>query len=190
MPPLTMAANTGRLTRMGIESDTIHRYETPEGPMFVRVRSAQFERDGDTMGRVYVTSDPSAEWSGEPGYLAIRGRHYRVRSEYKRRPAHWSEVQGWDGKPVLWHSLGCNRLRITGASVDWSSATGRKLAEIEVGVLTRFEADHPDWQEYSVRLAREEQEEKLIREVRRAQRELAEAEAALEQHRQEYGALV
>ncbi|GGU41652.1 hypothetical protein GCM10010211_00810 [Streptomyces albospinus] len=130
-------------------------YAFPEGDLHVTVLPAATQdeyvgggREKIPYSRLAISS--STDENGEPGFVKIRGRRYRVAARRKRLPDAFVATQGrwrWDNALRRWEYT-----NEKDQEVGWDTAAARRLGQMVEEAAERFEAEYPDWRWISERL--------------------------------------
>ncbi|MFJ3907493.1 hypothetical protein [Streptomyces vinaceus] len=129
-------------------------YTFPEGDLHVTVLAAKTAEENWGGARKHVAYSRLAISSSaneeEPGFLKIRGRHYRVGArrirsvdEQVSRLGRWR----WDNALHRWEYT-----NQADREVGWDTSAARRLGQIVDEAADRFEAQYPHWRRTSERL--------------------------------------
>ncbi|PCG86382.1 hypothetical protein CIB93_09120 [Streptomyces sp. WZ.A104] len=137
-------------------------YPFPEGDLHVTIiaaksRSAYWGDQWQVRPEARLAISSSLDEKGEPGYVKIRGRKYRVASRRSRVHAlteaamreNSNDPDLWQRETPLRRQEFANELD---RGVGESTAARTRLNQMVTEAAIRFEADHPDWRLVSERL--------------------------------------
>lgn len=170
-------------------------YEFKEGELFVATFPAHLSVEGRNGERhveakpvLLVCSDKGGRqaWYGdekkraEIGCVTIRGREYRIHTGRtpNRHPFEHARRTGvtvrWLNEPSLSYK---QYLNDAGQSIDYDTATYKRLDDMVTEACDRYVSDFPEWEYVSVRLAVEELAERATGRVEEIRRDLVDAQA-------------